>query len=317
VRHSSLALLGLVLAGCYAPAVPFGVPCSPTGECPLGQACVAGQCTLATGAQVDGAVGDAGGTSDLDGDDVLDAVDNCVDVKNPDQANEDGDVVGNACDLCPQVSDPGAKDGDGDGVGDACDPNPAMQDSIWQFAGFDGTLVPWTGAGTWAAAGQDLRVTAKGDSVNENPYLTVPLTGRTKFDNFSVTARVHIDQLTGSTGIHDIGVTTFEPVGGGSRSLYCELLKDNSTAASLLLEDSTQGGLSKIRALAWIVGVPYSLALTRHGQTYTCSLRGADGTLLGSLSGTSNVAPTTTDNLSIWAFGMTARFSSVVVAGAR
>jgi hypothetical protein len=35
---------------------------------------------------------------DADADDVCDTVDNCVDVANPDQAEDDADGLGNACD---------------------------------------------------------------------------------------------------------------------------------------------------------------------------------------------------------------------------
>lgn len=34
----------LVLAGCYAPSAPAGVPCADNGACPSGQMCVAGTC---------------------------------------------------------------------------------------------------------------------------------------------------------------------------------------------------------------------------------------------------------------------------------
>lgn len=72
-----------------------------------------------------------------DGDTIDDAVDNCPEVANEDQADTDGDGVGNACndeddtdgdeyanllDNCPDNTNPGQEDTDGDGIGDACDP---------------------------------------------------------------------------------------------------------------------------------------------------------------------------------------------------
>jgi len=72
-----------------------------------------------------------------DSDTIDDAVDNCPDVANEDQADTDGDGVGNACndaddtdgdeyadllDNCPDDANPGQEDTDGDGIGDACDP---------------------------------------------------------------------------------------------------------------------------------------------------------------------------------------------------
>jgi hypothetical protein len=73
---------------------------------------------------------------DTDGDGVLNGVDNCPLVANPNQADMDGDGVGDACDPdtdgdgvlngvdnCPLVANPNQADMDGDGVGDACDPD--------------------------------------------------------------------------------------------------------------------------------------------------------------------------------------------------
>jgi len=72
-----------------------------------------------------------------DGDTIDDAVDNCPEVANEDQADTDDDGVGNACndeddtdgdeyanllDNCPDNANPGQEDTDGDGIGDACDP---------------------------------------------------------------------------------------------------------------------------------------------------------------------------------------------------
>ncbi len=74
------------------------------------------------------------GTSDFDGDDVCDDVDNCPMTFNTDQADTDGDDVGDACDNCTEVfnqrvaSRPawmmltgGQRDDDDDGYGNICD----------------------------------------------------------------------------------------------------------------------------------------------------------------------------------------------------
>ena len=58
---------------------------------------------------------------DADGDDVIDACDNCVAAANSGQADGDGDGVGDVCDNCPAVANSGQEDPDHDGVGDACD----------------------------------------------------------------------------------------------------------------------------------------------------------------------------------------------------
>lgn len=77
--------------------------------------------------------------TDIDGDRVLNAVDNCVSVYNFDQADADGDGIGNVCDAdwdqdgdgipngypgrvdnCPTVANLDQADSNGDNVGDAC-----------------------------------------------------------------------------------------------------------------------------------------------------------------------------------------------------
>ena len=57
---------------------------------------------------------------DADGDEWSDALDVCPLVENPGQEDLDGDYVGDPCDVCPAVFDPGQEDANGDGVGDAC-----------------------------------------------------------------------------------------------------------------------------------------------------------------------------------------------------
>ncbi|MCP4705513.1 MAG: hypothetical protein GY865_13005, partial [candidate division Zixibacteria bacterium] len=71
---------------------------------------------------------------DIDGDDVLDYQDNCIDDANSDQADTDEDGVGDACDNCPQVDNLDQIDTDGDLIGDFCDNcpehvNPGQEDS--------------------------------------------------------------------------------------------------------------------------------------------------------------------------------------------
>jgi ligand-binding sensor domain-containing protein len=79
---------------------------------------------------------DMGGPDgDMDG--VLDAIDNCPMLANPDQADADMDDIGDVCDddgdndgiaddvdNCPMLANPGQIDLDRDGQGDACDADP-------------------------------------------------------------------------------------------------------------------------------------------------------------------------------------------------
>ena len=76
---------------------------------------------------------------DADGDYIPDALDNCPNVQNPDQADADGDGNGDSCmvyqdsdgdtvpdkqDNCPNIATSDFSDRDGDGVGDSCDKSP-------------------------------------------------------------------------------------------------------------------------------------------------------------------------------------------------
>jgi hypothetical protein len=74
----------------------------------------------------------AGGSTDQDGDGILDASDNCVEAANPSQVDSDHDGEGNACDDCVRVADPDQADADDDGVGDACDACPGTEPDVLQ-----------------------------------------------------------------------------------------------------------------------------------------------------------------------------------------
>lgn len=100
------------------------------------------------------------GNQDTDGDGVLDSVDNCVAVANPDQHDHDGDGRGDSCDLCPHIAKDSNVDADGDGIGDDCDPRPTAKDQLVLWEGFydPSSLAKWTAGGagtlwTWQAPG--------------------------------------------------------------------------------------------------------------------------------------------------------------------
>ena len=75
---------------------------------------------------------------DRDDDGVIDEVDNCPYVYNPDQLDSDNDRAGNVCDNCPVTPNPGQEDTDGDGLGDACDNCPGVANSGQEDADQDG-----------------------------------------------------------------------------------------------------------------------------------------------------------------------------------
>jgi hypothetical protein len=58
---------------------------------------------------------------DVDGDDVLNASDNCPTVPNTDQMDVDGDTVGDVCDNCVNTPNRDQADYDNDEIGDVCD----------------------------------------------------------------------------------------------------------------------------------------------------------------------------------------------------
>jgi hypothetical protein len=83
-------------------------------------------------------------TGDTDGDGIVDALDNCPLIPNPNQDDADDDGIGDSCDVCtdldgdgygdpgfpantcqldncPAAYDPSQADADGDGIGDVCD----------------------------------------------------------------------------------------------------------------------------------------------------------------------------------------------------
>ncbi len=65
-------------------------------------------------------------TPDSDNDTVPDAIDNCLNVYNPDQWDVDSDGIGDMCDNCKYAINPEQRDSDADGIGDECDPTPEV-----------------------------------------------------------------------------------------------------------------------------------------------------------------------------------------------
>jgi len=145
VTRGALLLVGL--AGCYSPHPAQGIPCSNGAPCPSGQQCQAGFC----GGPGDAPLPPEASPDDVDGDGIVDALDNCPTIANTDQADEDDDAIGDACDVCPPFADPAQADADGDGVGDLCDPVPDSATERWvTFEGFNASPSSgWTIPSDW------------------------------------------------------------------------------------------------------------------------------------------------------------------------
>jgi hypothetical protein len=109
---------------------------------------------------------DPGAATDADGDGVVNFMDNCPNISNPDQLNSDGDCLGDVCDVvqdsdgdginddednCPNIFNPNQENYDGDASGNACDDDddndsvPDIDDAFpldaseWADADGDGT----------------------------------------------------------------------------------------------------------------------------------------------------------------------------------
>lgn len=147
---------------------------------------------------------DAGIARDTDRDGVMDAVDDCPMVVDPEQRDHDGDHRGDLCDVCPHMVDDGL-DSDLDGVGDACDPRPNVAgDRIAYFEGFY-AQVPWipvVGGNTWTFANGAASQPNTGDVYqlirDDNPDL----------GHVTVEARFKVEQITGTASRTSAGIVT-------------------------------------------------------------------------------------------------------------
>ncbi len=153
-----------------------GATCAADGACGAEGSCSRRQ------EDTDGdGVGDAC-TTDLDGDGVDTAIDNCPFSSNPGQDDADGDGIGDACndaddqdgdewadalDNCPDVPNPTQADGDGNGFGDACDNDISIGNvEITQAIQTPNNDLPLVlGKTTWVRVTVDVRGTVPFDQV--------------------------------------------------------------------------------------------------------------------------------------------------------
>jgi hypothetical protein len=307
----------LAVAACYSPRVQTGAPCDPDQPaCPGSQVClrsggaggVGYSCQNPGGgvgsdasviyldAAPDGAI-DAfrpdGPPGDLDGDGILDTMDNCPTVYNPDQGNEDGDKFGDACDPCPPVADDNPLDSDGDGVADACDPRPTTPgDKIVLFEGFHKGVPPtWIAVGNWTAANDSVKIAAANDtrgSLTIAPTLTGHETVSTAVTVSAVNGMYDssagvVDEYThyagGSTAAHGMycHVTLWRPRTGGTQTMLVitQLLSQNPFASPFELN----------------LGTSYIVRMRRDGTQYGCHGEAGAKTAESSDSSTISASP--------------------------
>jgi hypothetical protein len=137
--------------------------------------------------------------ADDDNDGVVDALDNCLRVSNPDQQDTNGDGLGNACDgdndgienavdNCPLLSSPDQLNTDGDSEGNACDSdddNDGVPDALDSFplmpndqivlGTFSGTMEKEYAGKAVAFAG-DVNADGYGDYAIGIPGYDIPVT---------------------------------------------------------------------------------------------------------------------------------------------
>jgi len=295
----------VALAGCYSPSTPTGVPCASNlggPRCPTDQVCIDEVCRARGGGPLDAfdAPPDIridGPPGDNDADGVADAVDDCPDDPDPQQANEDGDKFGDACDPCPPVANDAPIDGDGDGVQDECDPNPAaIGDRIVLFEGFNAGLpAGWRTAGTPVAVAGAIMV-AVGDG--QDAWIGPPGLGDKRSTvgvGFTITA--FANGANGAGPRH---------AAGGEASV-CALFVDGDASSKgygiIDLEtDTIEAGTDYV----WALNVPYMLLDSRRDGTETCAVRDPAGVRM-SLSA-ANDLESDTATLDAFARGFSGKF---------
>jgi hypothetical protein len=289
-----LGLLALVLAACFNPNAPRGVPCSIESKaCPENQACINGFCGGNGGAAID-AMPDA--FIDSDGDGIDDSVDNCPMKYNPDQGDEDKDGIGDACDPCPIDKD--NSDPDKDGVAGLCDPHPNTPgDTIIAFQGFHGPIDPskWqvkqlAGTGTVAVDKDFGVITSAAGQVTA----LVPTEATAPFGNGMIMASVSVDQTPGSART---ALTVGLPYNSTTDvGILCQLHAPTpgaTTGRELSLFDSKATAEPAMNQFVWQNTTAYRLAMVRSGTnktSYACSMtREMDGMVVTANGSTASV----------------------------
>lgn len=151
---------------------------------------------------------------DTDGDGVPDDMDNCPNIRNPDQTDSDGDGLGDACDddrdgdgvdndqdNCPDTPNADQGDVDQDGIGDACDPDTTRRmgrpnDPNCVYTAPTGVFSPQV---EW-----EFSITANDDYPNLTQVMMTPAVANLTDDN--------ADGVVDETDIPDVIFTSFATI---------------------------------------------------------------------------------------------------------
>jgi hypothetical protein len=259
----------LLVAGCFAPSAPSGVPCTPPGPCPGAQVCVdvgAGfECRDEAPPRGDGGLDSSTDDPDLDGDQIPNTEDNCPTVANPAQTNDDGDRFGDACDPCPPLPDADPiDDPDGDQVSGGCDPSPTVAgDRILLFETFSGSTLPpgWISDGAWTIAGGAATFTFASES---SGFL---VTAQPTTAELAVITRVAILDLA-NDGNRTLGPIQMQQP-APERGITCGLQRNGDGPKQVVFDTVFGNFASKDSTMEENTTV--TLASHRTGASYRCS----------------------------------------------
>ncbi len=220
----------------------------------------------------DGTLADAS-PSDLDGDTVANATDNCPLAPNLEQRDHDADLRGDACDVCPHVPSSIHADTDGDGIGDECDPRPTLPGDVvalWDGFDADSAALTWTKTGTWTLETGTLRQTATGST-----YIAMPMMLPRTF----IQTSAYVEAVSGMSST--IGVFAGDPL-DNVQSYGC-LAQRSMSAQTVVASAKWYGNTGLYSPVTWTgavaVGttVRFDLALTT--ARVECKVR--QGNVLG------------------------------------